>query len=415
LKLLASVDRVPPVLEKDSRRRLVLEDAPYRFGTVMAKGERRILVPPSGAVQRRPKLMVIETLLALRYDETGGPLPEFEPAWQSETVWDSEETLPVAMDFGEYLEDYTPDQPWQDWDWDALLEEAKYFQTLTDQRERQRDQLRSLKAQDGMAERPAPSQAPRPSRPSMPGRGWQERTPTPVAVPAPNLAPAGHAGQPGSRPARPPAPRQAAAPATGPGGILVPSMPSYSGMTVLRPVAAGSAPMAGDPRAPRMSTPLRTAAGGPARMESGSLEWVELAPPPFLALCKIDDPTPLCLVWRAADPPGHPLDTALSAVPPRNATSGPSAAIMPLGALRFDAEAVPPPIAAGRLNDRPGRIAAGLTRTRPPSQAVEGPGLGAAAQAGPATHRPGLETVAADRTSAPCFEDGGVAVCARRK
>jgi len=151
LKLLASVDRVPPVLEKDSRRRLVLEDAPYRFGTVMAKGERRILVPPSGAVQRRPKLMVIETLLALRYDETGGPLPEFEPAWQSETVWDSEETLPVAMDFGEYLEDYTPDQPWQDWDWDALLEEAKYFQTLTDQRERQRDQLRSLKAQDGVA------------------------------------------------------------------------------------------------------------------------------------------------------------------------------------------------------------------------------------------------------------------------
>lgn len=345
LKLLASIDRMPPVLEKDSRRRLVLEDAPYRFGTVVAKGERRILVPPSGAVQRRPKLVLAETLLPLRYDETGGPMPEFEPAWQSEAAWGSGESLPSAMEFGGYLEDYTPDQPWQDWDWDALLEEAKYFQTLTEQREKQRDQLRSHKAQERESERPASPHAPASGHPSMPGRASASRTPTPISAPAPNLAPAGPSGLPGTRSGRPAAPSQTASHTSGPGGILVPSMPSYSGMTVLRPVPSGSPQVGGAHRSVRLSTSSHVAAGGPARMESGGIEWVELAPPPFMALCKIDDPAPVCLDWRAAGPPIHPLDSAAPPVAPRNGTAGRAVCFVQQGALQFDPESTPPPIA----------------------------------------------------------------------
>jgi hypothetical protein len=44
LKILASLDRVPPSLEKDSRRRLVLDDSPFRFGAIVARGTRRVLV-----------------------------------------------------------------------------------------------------------------------------------------------------------------------------------------------------------------------------------------------------------------------------------------------------------------------------------------------------------------------------------
>lgn len=343
LRLLAAADRVPPVLEKDSRRRLVIGDAPFRFGTVMARGTRRVLIPPSGAVQRRPKLRLIETLLPLRYDETGGPLPEFEPAWQDGAVWGADEQSSLSMDFGPYIQEYTLEQPWQDWDWDALLEEAKYFQELAEQREKQRGELRSQKAQ---AKAPESAPAPRPQNPSypaMPGQTWPGRAPSRHPASAPVPAFTGLTNQTGPMTPRP-APQFSAPHAAGPGGILVSSMPSYPGTTGLRPVPAGVPPAMGQPRKPGLNMPLHGVQRSPAQSDGGHMEWVELAPPPFMALCRIDDPAPVRGNRRPAIPPSPPQRSTQPAFFPHHAIEQRAASGLTLGELGFDPEAILPPV-----------------------------------------------------------------------
>ncbi|HNY38965.1 MAG TPA: hypothetical protein PKJ41_01160 [Bryobacteraceae bacterium] len=315
LKILASIDRVPPALEKDSRRRLAFDDKPFPFGTLMAKGSRNVLVPPSGAVQRRPKLALVDSLLPLRYDEKGGPLPEFEPAWQSEAAWDAETTAPVAMEFGEHIDDYAIEQPWQEWDWDALLEEAKYFQAQAEQRERQRGELRSQKAQERAGEGPAGQPASRPRYQPMPGHSSLGRTQAPAALPPSGLAPAGLTGQ-GSQKPRPPAQPAPAPHASGPGGMFLPAMPAYPGTSALRPVPSGSSAAAGTAGRAFPSGLMPVGRIGSAHGDHSHVEWVELSPPLFLALCKIEDPPVLRANTQPVKPPCRTVHTFAEPISP---------------------------------------------------------------------------------------------------
>jgi hypothetical protein len=349
LKILASLDRVPPSLEKDSRRRLALDDSPFRFGTMLVKGSRRVLVPPSGAVQKRPKLMLTGDLLPLRYDETGGPMPEFAPAWQSETAWgDGGGAAPVAMDFGQHLEDYTIEQPWEEWDWDALLEEAKYFQVLGEKREKQRDEMRTHKAQEKSAG-PSSQEPGRPGYPAMPSRPSPGRAP--ASIPASSLAPAGLAGSPSPQKPRPAGQPALAPSAGGPGGMFLPALPAYPGLSMLRAGAPGSAGTAFDGSRARPTAPPQAGRGGPAQGDHGHVEWVELAPPLFLALCKIDDPA---VVRANAEPANPPCLTVEVVAEPFAPAGDPAIAVavahMPLGPQRLHAVEVAPPLAPEPLS-----------------------------------------------------------------
>ncbi len=306
LRILASIDRpAPPVLEKDSRRKLVMEDSPYRFGELTAKGTRGILVPPSGAVQRRPRLLFHDALFPLDAKDTSGMSPEFDCAWQGEASWSPEDAETVALDYGDYLGDYTPEEPWQEWDWDALLEEAKYAQAAAQQRERHRNETRSQKTGQQPAGRPA-SEPRMPGLPAMaassthPSHQPATRSPGGLRPVMPDLsfAPAGpQTSQAG--PARrvplqggpgKPSAGASTSHSMGASGAAFPAMPSYPGRMALRPVSPGS----GERTGANSHRELPVGHSGMAvSADLTPMEWVELAPPLFLALCKIDDPAPM--------------------------------------------------------------------------------------------------------------------------
>lgn len=361
LRILASIDRpAPPVLEKDSRRKLVLEDAPFRFGELAAKGTRSVLVPPSGAVQRRPKMLFHDALFPLDTKDTSGTSPEFECIWQGGASWSPEDTDKVALDFGDFPVDQEVEAPWQDWDWDGLLEEAKYAQAMAEEREKRRGEIRSQKSEQRPASRPG-------SEPRMPGFPGRSDSPSLTArqtaalspgglrpvMPDLSFAPAGprpaNAGPaPGSRrqggPGRPPAgvtPPHAG----GAGGFALPVMPSYPGRMALRPVSPGSG---GRPGASSSPWPAGGHKGMALSGDSTPMEWVELAPPLFLALCKIDDPAPMGPVAAFRTPDFEQLTAASEA----SFTSG--------GAVTRAAAAEMPGIAGELLKiDLPAPIAPG--------------------------------------------------------
>ncbi len=307
LRILASIDRpAPPVLEKDSRRKLVVEDSPYRFGELTAKGTRSVLVPPSGAVQRRPKLLFHDALFPLDARDTSGTSPEFECIWQGDASWSPEDTGTVALDYGDYLGEYTPEAPWQDWNWDALLEEAKYAQALAAEREKHRNQTRSQRPEQGPQGRPGSE----PRMPEFPARATtstyppaRQQAPQPAGglrpvMPGLNSAPAGQSHTQASPALRVPLQGGVGRPsagatlsyAGGTGTATLPAMPSYPGRMALRPVSSGSG---GKPGASSYQGLAVGHAGMAVSGDSTPMEWVELAPPLFLALCKIDDPAPM--------------------------------------------------------------------------------------------------------------------------
>ena len=309
LRILAANDRTaPPVLEKDRRRKLSIEGRPYRFGEVEAPGARSVLVPPSGVVQKRPKLQFWEKLLPIdQMEEIRGALTEFECHWDGAGEWAWAAAGPGEYDFGDYLEDYSPEQPWEQWDWDALLVEAKYAQAMNEERDRRREQMRTQQASPAQTVAAAPAargrgQAAVPAMPGYPGRmpAAQSTEAGRRAMPGLNLAPGGMTAGAGAGPAwtvgRPgPGGQSGGMQVTGGvqgGGMALPAMPAYPGRMVLRPAGGGGSTEA------RLGGG-RAAAGGPGPlvrivpamgMDPVAMEWVELAPPLFLALCKIDDP-----------------------------------------------------------------------------------------------------------------------------
>jgi hypothetical protein len=306
LRILASIDRpAPPVLEKDSRRKLVIEDSPYRFGQVTAKGTRSVLVPPSGAVQRRPKLLFHDALFPLDFQETNAASAAFECIWQGDAAWSPEDDGNVALDYGDFPGVYAPEAPWAEWDWDGLLEEAQYTQAITEEREKRRNALRAQKSEQRTPSRPVsePRMPEFPARTAPSGHTPHYSTPQPVgglrqALPELNLVPAGsHPHQAGpalrvplqgglGRPSAGVVPSHSG----GTSGVALPAMPSYPGRMVLRPVVPGSAAR---PDALSHQGQYAGYGGSAATGDSTPMEWVELAPPLFLALCKIDDPEPL--------------------------------------------------------------------------------------------------------------------------
>lgn len=312
LRILTANHRMPPpVLEKDRRRRLKFEDAPYRFGDVEAAGDRSVLVPPSGAVQKRPKLQFCDRLLRLgAEDEPQAALPEFQCAWEGSGVWTVEAADPGELDFGDYLNDYTPEQPWEQWDWDALLAEAKYAQSMNEERDRRLNKLRAQ--QPGM---PAPgvggqanAGARQPGLPAMPG--YPSRTPAaaqppgmPRAMPSLQAKPAVPAGGVGGRAAQPGVAGLTAGgqgPVSGlAGGFVVPAMPSYPGRMALRPVGGPTAGQAGAMGAAKAGPGQLVRIVGAGGAQATPMEWVELAPPLFLALSKIEDPPPVLIPPRS--------------------------------------------------------------------------------------------------------------------
>lgn len=83
------------------------------------------------------------------------------------------------------------------------------------------------------------------------------------------------------------------------GGMTAPAMPSYPGRMALRPAGGpGAGPRgarAGGDAGPGPLVRIVPVAGaGPVAME-----WVELAPPLFLALCKIEEPLPAVMPRRS--------------------------------------------------------------------------------------------------------------------
>jgi hypothetical protein len=321
-KILASANRMPPVLEKDSRRKLPLPDAPYRFGEVTARGARSVLVPPSGAVQRRPKLMLFDALFPLDWKETNPPLPEFGAYWQGEAAWNPDGMELVAMDYGDFPGPYAPeagDAPWDGWDWDTLFEEAKVAQAATEEREKRRNEVRSQKDRQPQTQPAMPQGAPAPAAPAGTGRP-AGRPAGAYAMPGPGVSlpampvpgfgnvsravppGAAHHGMPQGR-APGHAPNSAGTSQPGAGSAIFPAMPAYPGRMVLRPVGSGGAPAA-SPRQPAVpGSPMAHTAPG----SSVPMEWVELAPPLFLALCKIDDPEPAKIPVHARQPESAPL------------------------------------------------------------------------------------------------------------
>ncbi len=306
LRILASIDRpAPPVLEKDSRRKLVIEDAPYRFGQVTARGTRSVLVPPSGAVQRRPKLLFHDALFPLDFQETNGASTAFECMWQGDATWSPEDDGRVALDYGDFPGAYAPEAPWAEWDWDGLLEEAKYTQAITEEREKRRNELRAQKSEPRTPSKPGsePRMPEFPARAASSGYAMHQPTRPPAgglrqALPALNLVPAGsrpHQSGPALRvplqggPGRPSA-GVAPSHAGGTSGVALPAMPSYPGRMVLRPVVPGSGARSD---VQSHQGPHAVYGGMAAAGDSTRMEWVELAPPLFLALCKIDDPEPM--------------------------------------------------------------------------------------------------------------------------
>jgi hypothetical protein len=292
--------------------------------------------------------MLTEALFPLRYDETGGPMPEFSPAWQSETTWgDGGGAATVAMDFGEHIGDYTIEQPWQEWDWDALLEEAKYFQALGEKREKQRDEMRSYKAQEKAAG-PSGQEPGRPGHPAMPGRPSLGRVP--AAMPASSLTSAGLAGPPSPQKPRPAGHSALTPHAGGPGGMFLPGLPAYPGLSMLRAGAPGSAGTAFDGSRSRPTAPPQAGRGGPAQGDHGHVEWVELAPPLFMALCKIDDPEVMRAIGEPAKPPCLTVPFVAEPIAP---AGDPALAVavahMTLGPKRLHAVEVAPPIAPEQL------------------------------------------------------------------
>jgi hypothetical protein len=359
LKILAANDRTPPpVLEKDRRRRLKIEDDPYRFGEVVAPGARSVLVPPSGAVQKRPKLQFCERLLPLNLEqEAQAALPEFECLWDGAGEWTVEAADVGGMEFGDYLEDYTPEQPWEQWDWNALLEEAKYAQSMNEERDRRLNRLRSQQPAEAPQSQPGrapagPRQQGELAMPTYPGRmiGAQQAGQGQRSMPALNLAPGGMGGRGGGRPAmsagrpgtagqQPGALQQAGGPAAG--GMTAPAMPSYPGRMVLRP--------AGGPSSGQMGPGGTGVAvqGGLLRIvpsigaEPVAMEWVELAPPPFLALCKIDDPLPVTMPRQGKPVEGVHVDAVQES---GEAKPGFAGAITPAQMAGICEELQPPPM-----------------------------------------------------------------------
>ena len=320
LKILASIDRpAPPLLEKDSRRKLVIEDSPYRFGQVTVNGTRSVLVPPSGAVQRRPKLMFYDALFPLDSKDTNGAATTFECMWQGDAAWSPEDADKVALDYGGFPGVYAPEAPWAEWDWDGLLEEAQYTQAITEEREKRRNALRVQKSEHRTPSQPGsePRMPEFPARTAPSGHAMHHSTPQSVgglrqALPELNLAPAGsrpHQSGPVPRvplqggPGRPSA---GVVPSLsgGTSGVALPAMPSYPGRMVLRPVMPGSGA-----RPDALSHQGHPAGYGgmAATGDSNPMEWVELAPPLFLALCKIEDPEPMAIQSALRTPAFAPL------------------------------------------------------------------------------------------------------------
>jgi hypothetical protein len=360
LRILAANDRTaPPVLEKDRRRKLSIEDGPYRFGDVEAPGARSVLVPPSGAVQKRPKLRFWDHLLPLDQEEIQAARPEFECLWDGTGEWTVEDAGPGEVEFGDYLGDYSPEQPWEQWDWDALLEEARYAQAMNEERDRRLEKLRSQQTQEpAHSPRTASggrAQAGMPAMPAYPGHmaHVQQSGQVQQAMPGLNLAPAGMAGKVTSRPG--PAPGRPATAGHGgashgggsamAGGFALPAMPSYPGRMVLRPAGATGTGAAGAPGgrgggAPGPGPLVRIVpAMGLAPVE---MEWVELAPPLFLALCKIDDPEAVALPRRLREFAVEPVAGGLGRDPSIPGFTGAICAARMAG-VREECEAVQMP------------------------------------------------------------------------
>jgi hypothetical protein len=346
------------VLEKDRRRRLSIKDDPYRFGEVVAPGARSVLVPPSGAVQKRPKLQFCESLLPLNVEqEAQAALPEFECMWDGAGAWTVEAAEPGELEFGDYLEDYSPEQPWEQWDWDALLEEAKYAQSMNEERDRRLNRLRSQQPAEAPQSQPGraaagPRQQGGPAMPAYPGRtsGAQQAGPGQRSMPALNLAPGGMGGRGGGRPAMPVGRTGAPGPQPGPsqqeggamsGWMAAPAMPSYPGRMTPRP--------AGGPVSGQMGPGGAVAAGRGTRVrvapvmvgEPAAMEWVELAPPLFLALCKIDEPLPVTMPRQSKPVEGVPVDAVHES---GEAKPGFAGAIAPVRMAGICEKLQPPPM-----------------------------------------------------------------------
>lgn len=361
LRVLAANNRTPPpVLERDRRRKMIIEDRPYRFGEVEAPGARSVLVPPSGAVQKRPKLQFSERLLPLDQKEIQAALPEFECLWHGSGEWTVEAAGPGEVDFGDYLGDYSPEQPWEQWDWDALLEEAKYAQAMNEERDRRLEKLRSQQMQEPAQSPQRASvggrvQAGAPAMPSYPGRMPQAQQPGQVqrVMPGLNLAPAGVAGSTmpglGQAAGRPAVAGQGSAARGGSGamagGFAVPAMPSYPGRMLLRP-AGGAKTVAGGTAAGResgVSGPGPLVRIVPAvGMAPVEMEWVELAPPLFLALCRIDDPEAVALPRQLREIAAAPAAIGMDAEAARPGFAGEIAAAR-MAAMREECAALSMP------------------------------------------------------------------------
>jgi hypothetical protein len=359
VRILTANDRTPPpVLEKDRRRRLKIEDDPYRFGEVVAPGARSVLVPPSGAVQKRPKLQFCESLLPLNAEqEAQAALPEFECMWDGAGAWTVEAAEPGELEFGDYLEDYKPEQPWEQWDWNALLEEAKYAQSMNEERDRRLNRLRSQQPAEAPQSQPGrapagPRQQGEPAMPAYAGRtsGAQQAGPGQRSMPALNLAPGGMGGHGGGRPAMPVGRTGAPGPQPGPsqqeggamsGWMAAPAMPSYPGRMTPRP--------AGGPVSGQMGPGGAVAAGRGTRVRVGpvmvgepaAMEWVELAPPLFLALCKIDEPLPVTMPRQSKPVEARRVDAVDE---PGEAKPGFAGSIAPARMAGICEELEPPPM-----------------------------------------------------------------------
>lgn len=330
LRLLAAKGRTPPpVLEKDRRRRLNIEDEPYRFGEVVAPGARSVLLPPSGAVQKRPKLRFWDLLLPLdQVQEIQAALPEFEWAWEGGFAWDAVAAGPGRVNFGDYLGDYSPEPPWEHWDWDALFEQAKHALAMKEERDRQFGRIRPQQQTPPPQTPPVPATAKGgqpgaglPAMPTYPGRTQpaQQVGPAQRAMPALNVAQAGTVGganvgyaQPAGRPRVAVQHGQSMAPGSQLlGGIALPAMPTYPGRMVLRPAggAGTGSPQKGSAQRVAVPRPGPLVRIVPAiGMPPVAMEWVELAPPLFLALCRIDDPEPSAMPWESKKLPASSID-----------------------------------------------------------------------------------------------------------